>query len=171
MANIQCAALNADTFDTITAIHPDVLLLHAMWREDTDLAALRETIFGLRRAGVRRIVIVGPVPYWKRTLPFTLVNAYRLQHRLPDRIASGVFGAGADSLMENFSNAERVEYVSAWMRFCNSDGCLTRAGPSAEDLVVWDQAHLSEKGSEYLGEAIANYLLAADTANIFNAAP
>jgi hypothetical protein len=81
------------------------------------------------------------------------------------------FGAGADSLMENFSNAERVEYVSAWMRFCNSDGCLTRAGPSAEDLVVWDQAHLSEKGSEYLGEAIANYLLAADTANIFNAAP
>jgi peptidoglycan/LPS O-acetylase OafA/YrhL len=171
MANVQCAALNADTFDTITAIHPDVLLLHAMWREDTDLAALRETIFGLRRAGVRRIVIIGPVPYWKRTLPFTLVNAYRLQHRLPDRIASGVFGAGADGLMENFSNAERVEYVSAWKRFCNSDGCLTRAGPSARDVVVWDQAHLSEKGSEYLGEAIVNYLLPADTANIFNAAP
>jgi peptidoglycan/LPS O-acetylase OafA/YrhL len=171
MANAQCAALNADTFDTITTIRPDVLLLHATWREDTDLAALRETILALRRAGVGRIVIIGPVPFWKRSLPFTLVNAYRLQHRLPDRIAGGVFGAGADGLMENFSNAERVEYISALKRFCNVDGCLTRTGPSARDVMAWDQAHLSEKGSEFLGEAIVNDLLPADTANSSNVAP
>jgi peptidoglycan/LPS O-acetylase OafA/YrhL len=167
----QCAALNADTLDTIMAIHPDILLLHAMWDETTDLTALRETIFRLRRAGVRRIVIVGPVPRWKRTLPFTLVNSYRLQHRLLDRIAGGVSGAGTDGMMENFSKGERVEYVSAWKRFCNSDGCLTRVGQSARDVVIWDQAHLSEKGSEFLGDAIVSSLLLADTANISNAVP
>jgi peptidoglycan/LPS O-acetylase OafA/YrhL len=167
----QCVALNADTSDTIKAIHPDMLLLHAMWDEKTDLAALRETILGLRRAGVQRIVIVGSVPRWKRPLPFMLVNAYRLQHRLLNRIASGVFGAAADGLMENFSNAEQVEYISAWKRFCNPQGCLTRVGPSARDVVVWDQAHLSQKGSEFLGDAIIDHLLAADAADISNAVP
>jgi hypothetical protein len=90
------------------------------------------------------------------------VNAYRLQHRLPDRIAGGVFGAGADRLMEQFSRTEHVGYISAWKRFCNADGCLTRTGPSATDVVIWDQVHLSENGSSYLGEAIVDFLLSAN---------
>jgi peptidoglycan/LPS O-acetylase OafA/YrhL len=91
----QCIAANRETFDTITRTRPDVLLLQAMWSDHTDFQGLRDTIVGLKRLGTARIVIVGPVPYWKRTLPFMLVNAYRLQHRLPERIASGVSGPAA----------------------------------------------------------------------------
>jgi hypothetical protein len=163
--SVQCTELNRETFDIIAATRPDILLLHAMWRENANLQELRETIFALRRVGVARIVIIGPVPLWKRPLPFMLVNAYRLQHRLPDRIAGGVSGPLVDDLLEQFSRAEHVEYFSAWRRFCNLDGCMTRTGPSAKDVVVWDQAHLSNRGSEFLGAAITNDLLAADAAD------
>jgi hypothetical protein len=150
----QCANLNEDAFRVIADTRPDIVLLHAMWSEKTDLAALRQTLSNLKHAGIQRIVILGPVPIWKRSPPFRLVNSYRFEHRLPDRIADGVSGPEVDNLMARFSKAEGVEYISAWKRFCNSQGCITRLGPSAEDIVVWDQVHLSNKGSEFLGQAI-----------------
>ena len=164
-SSVQCTALNHETFDTVATIRPDVLVLHAMWNEHTDFQGLRETIADLRHIGVARIVIIGPVPFWKRTLPFMLVNAYRLQHRLPDRIARGVSGPAVDRLMEQFSKVEHVEYISAWKQFCNLKGCMTRIGPSAKDVLVSDQAHLSDKGSEFLVDAIAGDLFTADRTN------
>src|SRR6185369_16968876 len=164
----RCAPLNNDTFYTIGSTKPDVVLLHATWKEGTDLNGLRETISNLRQLGTPRIIIVGPVPYWKRTLPFLLVNSYRFQHRIPDRMTNSVSGSTIDSLMEAFSKGENVEYISAWKRFCNVEGCLTRTGSSAEDVVALDQVHLSDRGSEFLGEAIVSYLQTAKGLRMFD---
>jgi peptidoglycan/LPS O-acetylase OafA/YrhL len=150
----QCARLNDDAFRVIADIRPDIVLLHAMWSEKTDLEALRRTLVQLRKTGTQRIVILGPVPLWKRSPPFRLVNSYRFEHALPDRIADGVSGPEIDDMMARFAKSEGAEYISAWRRFCNSQGCITRVGPKAEDIVAWDQVHLSNKGSEFLGEAI-----------------
>ena len=160
--SLQCTDVNRETFDIIAATRPEIVLLHAMWRENTNLQELRETIVGLRSVGVQRIVILGPVPFWKRALPSMLVNAYRLHQRLPDRIATGVSGPAVDDMMEQFSKDEHVEYFSAWRQFCNREGCMTRIGPSAADVVVTDQAHLSNKGSEFLGRIITDDLLNVD---------
>jgi peptidoglycan/LPS O-acetylase OafA/YrhL len=154
----QCASLNRETFNVIRETKPAIVLLHAMWNEKTDLSALRETIANLRHEGIARIIIVGPVPLWKRSLPFMLINAYRFQHYLPDRIASGVSGPAVDERMAQFAGDEHVEYFSAWRQFCNSDGCMTRDGPSATNVVVLDQLHLSTEGSKLLSGAIVKYL-------------
>jgi hypothetical protein len=95
----------------------------------------------------------------QRRVQHPVVNAYRLQHRLPDRIIGGVAGQAMDTRMEQFSKAKQVEYFSAWNRSCNSDGCLSRTGLSPSDVVVWDHVHLSKQGSEFLGSAVMNYLL------------
>jgi len=71
--------------------------------------------------------------------------------------------------MEAFSKGENVEYISAWKRFCNVEGCLTRTGSSAEDVVALDQIHLSDRGSEFLGEAIVSYLQTARGPRMFDA--
>ncbi len=154
----QCAGLNTETFDVIRETKPDIVLLHAMWSEKTDLPALRETIASLRHQGIERIIVVGPVPVWKRSLPFMLINAYRFQHYLPDRIDRGVSGPAVDERMAQFAKDERVEYLSAWHEFCNSDGCMTRNGPSATNVVVLDQLHLSTEGSRILSGAIVKHL-------------
>ena len=139
--------------------HPDLVLLHAMWGVNTDLQNLQKTIAQLRTAGIRRIVLLGPVPIWKRTLPHTLINSYRLRHSIPDRIATGVSGPADDDTLRAFSEVEGIGYVSAYRVLCNAKGCLTRAGPAASDVLVSDGIHLTDRGSNFLIEAIGNQLL------------
>jgi peptidoglycan/LPS O-acetylase OafA/YrhL len=156
----KCGVNNASAFDFVRSSTPDILLLHAMWDRTDDLDKLRETIRRLKAMNISRIVILGPVPVWKRTLPNMLVNFYRLRHEIPDRIATGVSGTGDDERMENFSRSVGVEYISAWHMLCNSDGCMTRVGPTANDVVTTDSVHLSSVGAIFLAERVGKRLFA-----------
>jgi hypothetical protein len=98
------------------------------------------------------------VPVWKRTLPHSLVNFYRVYHSIADRIATGVSGPERDGIMEGFSKQAGVEYISAWHMLCNSDGCMTRLGSTAADVVTTDLVHLSNAGSDFLAEAVGRRL-------------
>jgi peptidoglycan/LPS O-acetylase OafA/YrhL len=157
-SNTRCDAANDIVFGFIKSSHPEIVLLHAMWENNDDLGKFAETIKQLKAINIPRIVILGPVPVWKRTLPHSLVNYYRLRHRLADRIAAGVSGPQADQQMDAFSQAAEVEYISAWHALCNPDGCMTRVGPTANDVITSDIAHLSDAGSIFLVEAIASRL-------------
>jgi SGNH domain-containing protein len=129
-----------------------------MWGENNDLGKLRQTIDRLKALGVPRIVILGPVPVWKRTLPHSLVNFYRFRHSIADRIGAGVTGPQGDHQMEAFSKGAGAEYISAWHALCNSEGCKTRVGPTANDVIATDIIHLSDAGSRFLVEAIGKSL-------------
>ena len=156
--NSPCDEVNRRVFDFVLSSHPDVMLLHAMWGRSTDLEKLRATIRTLRNNGVQRIVLLGPVPVWKRTLPLSLINAYRLSHELPNRIGTGVSGPEEDQMMEAFSKGEGIEYVSARKVLCDPSGCLTKVGAAPSDVLVTDIIHLSEQGSRFLIAAIAKDL-------------
>jgi peptidoglycan/LPS O-acetylase OafA/YrhL len=157
--NARCDETNRIAYGFLKSSHPDLVLLHAMWGSNNDLPKLRATIAQLRSIGIPRIVVLGPVPVWKRTLPHTLVNHYRFLRTIPDRIATGVSGPTDDDRLIAFSNAEGIEYISAWRTLCNADGCLTRSGPAASDILVTDIIHLSDQGSRYLIDAINDRLL------------
>jgi peptidoglycan/LPS O-acetylase OafA/YrhL len=157
-ASVSCDANSDLIFGFVKSSHPDIVLLHAMWDRTHNLDRLAATIEQLKALKVPRIVILGPVPLWKRTLPLALVNTYRLRHVIADRIAAGVTGAGSDEQMRLFSQAHGVEYISAWQVLCDSDGCLTRVGPTADEVVTTDIVHLSDAGSKYLVEKIGGSL-------------
>ncbi|MDB5638278.1 MAG: hypothetical protein JWP51_3186 [Bradyrhizobium sp.] len=154
----SCDAANDIVLGFIKSSHPKIVLLHAMWDENKDLDKLGDTIGQLKALNIPRIVILGPVPVWKRTLPHSLVNAYRLQHAVADRIATGVSGPQGDERMQAVSRAAGVEYISARHALCNPEGCLTRVGPTANDVVTTDIVHLSDAGSSFLVEAIGKEL-------------
>ncbi|MGB9115458.1 acyltransferase family protein [Bradyrhizobium sp.] len=158
LADVKCAGVNDLMFGFVKSSHPEIVLLHAMWDRTHDLEKLGETIRQLKALHIPRIVILGPVPLWKRTLPHSLVNTYRFRHVIADRIASGVTGAGSDEQMRAFSQAAGVEYISAWRALCDGEGCLTRVGPTADDVVTTDIVHLSDAGSKFLIEAIEGSL-------------
>jgi peptidoglycan/LPS O-acetylase OafA/YrhL len=154
----NCDVSTAAVFDFVRSSTPEILLLHAMWDRTDNLDKLRETIRRLKALNISRIVILGPVPVWKRTLPSTLVNFYRLRHTIVDRIAAGVSGTADDERMESFSRSVGVEYISAWHILCNSEGCLTQVGPTANDVVTTDFVHLSNAGSNFLAERVGKSL-------------
>ena len=156
--NRHCDAAARTIFGLLQNLHPDLVLLHAMWGSHNDLAKLRDTIARLRALGIPRVVLLGPMPVWKRTLPHSLVNHYRFQHTIPDRLATGVSGPLDDERMKAFSQAEGIEFVSAWRALCNAEGCLTRTGPAADDVLMSDNVHLTNNGSRFLIEAIGQQL-------------
>jgi peptidoglycan/LPS O-acetylase OafA/YrhL len=157
-SNARCDAANDIVFGFIKSSHPKIVLLHAMWDDYNDLDKLGETVERLKSLDIPRIVILGPVPVWKRTLPHALVNAYRLRHTIADRIATGVSGPQGDERMEAFARAAGVEYISARHALCNPEGCMTRVGPAANDVVTSDIVHLTDAGSIFLLEAIGKNL-------------
>ena len=157
--NTQCDADNRKVFGFVRSVRPDVVLLHAMWGTTTNLEKLAATIRELRASKVPRIVLLGPVPVWKRTLPHALINHYRFSHDLPERISAGMWGPEGDRMMESFSKGAGIEYISARQILCDEAGCLTRLGPSASDVVTTDMVHLSERGAKFLVAAIGRTLL------------
>ena len=157
-SNARCDAANDLVFGLIKSSHPEIVLLHAMWDKNNDLDQLRDTIRQLKVLNIPRIVILGPVPVWKRTLPQAMVNSYRFRHAIADRIATGMSGPQGDAQMEAFSKAAGVEYISAWHTLCNSEGCMTRVGPTANDVITTDIVHLSDAGSNFLIGAIGRNL-------------
>jgi len=158
----NCDAVNNLVFGWLKLSHPSIVLLHALWDRSDDLDKLQETIRQLKAINVARIVILGAPPLWKRTLPHSLVNYYRFRHVIADRISSGVSGADGDAKMEAFSRAAGVEYISAWRALCDQEGCLTRVGPAASDVVTTDIVHLSDAGSKFLVKAIEGSLFRPD---------
>jgi peptidoglycan/LPS O-acetylase OafA/YrhL len=154
----RCGEVNNAAIDFVRSSRPAVVLMQAMWNKELNLAALHDTITMLRQIGVPRIVILGPVPVWKRTLPNTIVNQYRLRHVIPERLSWGVAGEGNDAFMEQVAKAEGVEYISAWRALCNSDGCLATVGNSADGVVTLDIVHLSNNGAIFLVNEIADRL-------------
>jgi len=149
-AGTGCDANNDIVFGFLKSSHPDVVLLHAMWDRTHNLERLGATIEQLKALKIRRIVVLGPAPLWKRTLPMAMMNTYRLTHVIADRIAAGVTGAGRDEQMQAFSQVHGVEYVSAWQELCDREGCVTRVGPTAQDVITTDIVHLSNAGSTLL---------------------
>jgi peptidoglycan/LPS O-acetylase OafA/YrhL len=157
-SDARCDAANEIVLDMIKSSHPEMVLLHAWWDGSKNLEKLQETIQQLKALSIERIVILGPVPVWKRTLPHSLVNFYRLHHTIADRITTGVSGPEGDDRMRAFSEAAGVEYISAWHPLCNSEGCMTRVGPAASDVITTDNVHLSDAGSNFLIEQIRRSL-------------
>jgi peptidoglycan/LPS O-acetylase OafA/YrhL len=155
----RCDELSDKVFAQIKASHPDILVVHAMWGFNNDLDHLKRSVDRIKALKIPRIVILGPVPVWKRGLPLALINAYRFRHVIPDRLKGGVVsGPEGDMRMEAFSKQAGVDYISAWGVLCNADGCLTRTGPTAADATATDLVHLSENGSRFLAQAIGKHI-------------
>ena len=155
----RCDAANDIVLGMIRSSHPEIVLLHAWWDGVKDLEKLRETIRQLKALSIKRIVILGPVPVWKRTLPHSLVNFYRLRHAIADRITTGMSGPQDDQRVEAFSKSAGVEYISAWHTLCNAEGCMTRVGAAPSDVITTDKIHLSDAGSNFLIDRIRGSLI------------
>ena len=147
-----CSDINDSILERVRALRPDVVLLAAAWGE-YQFGALPQTLAALKSIGTR-VVVFGPAPRWIDPLPRTLYLAYERDrlHRVPSRLASGFDGVieTRDQQLHAMAASLGVPYVSVLAILCNEDGCLTRLGERADDLVQWDQGHLTTVGSVYV---------------------
>ena len=135
----DCKLANDRVVEWIGRVKPDIILLAANWNgRDADAAARLAS----EQAGARRVVVVGPLPYWPETLPRTLAR-WLWKHpgsATPDRLQEGF-------IRPNAVHPSRTGYISAFDTLCNHDGCLALIN---RQIVTWDMGHLTTAGSELL---------------------
>jgi SGNH domain (fused to AT3 domains) len=154
----NCRAINDRILAIAQKIDPDIVLLHGV--TDSHLDNVGETVAALKKLTKARVVVLGPVPTWRRGLPNEVLRYFMLHHRLiPARSDGAVSSNWPDRLLRAKVVPLGAEFISVWDALCNADGCLTRIGDSAGDISASDQVHLTEKGSVFLVQAIIDDVL------------
>ena len=90
----------------------------------------------------------------KNVYPEELEAHYGQSPWIKEMCVLGISGPEGDERMRAFSGSVGVDYISARQPLCNADGCLTRVGPAASDVVTSDTVHLTDSGSVFLIKAI-----------------
>ena len=152
----NCRAINDKVLSLARAIRPDIVVLHGTWEKHLDNVA--ETVVALKQTGAR-VVVLGPVPFWRRGLPNEVMRHFMLHHRLISERYDGTAPGGYDAVMREKLAPLGAEFISARDALCSAEGCLTRVGRGAGDIIASDQVHLTEKGSEYLIASVIDRVL------------
>ena len=154
--NPNCRSINDEVLGIVGRARPDVVVLHGRGStRPEDIAGLKKTILALSALSIPHIIVLGPVPVWKRGLPNEVPRYFVMHHALiPERFSQRVYRSWDDAQMRPALMEVGAEYISAWDAMCDKDGCLTRLGEQPEDVVASDQHHLTERGSKFLIETI-----------------
>lgn len=158
-----CKSLNDEAISVLRRLVPDVVVLYAWWHEAKsygryDISGLEATVAEIRKAGVKKIVILGAVPYWQGDLPQILMKQWKDKGHFPLRLGAPYIDPhvyAATEEMRQRSAAMGVRFISGLDYFCNKEGCLTRLNRDATEPLSYDYGHLSVPASRYYVEQIA----------------
>jgi peptidoglycan/LPS O-acetylase OafA/YrhL len=149
----RCKERNDDVFNRIAALKPEWVILSAWWASASheDLLALNDTFAALKSVEVPHVLVVGHVPSWRNGLRLCLQQYYVEHAVVPERMKTGlVLNPQLDGELGEQSRLAGAIYVSPIEAMCNGEGCVTRVGDDATDIVAWDGSHLTVAGSIYL---------------------
>ena len=160
-----CIARCAAAMIRLTQFKPDTVVVAGGWQrymegergqsQEAIVGRVSETIRRLKELGIRKIVIFGPGPLWRTSLPVDLFRymARTRSNEIPERLGT-VSDAiwNLDAAMAAEAAAEHVQYVSVLHFFCDKTGCLTVGDRTLArpDLLYRDRDHLSVSGSKLL---------------------
>ena len=161
---IHCKSINEAIFKNIQNIKPEFILLHSSWLQaelEHSLEKLPGTINLLKNIGIKKIILIGPVPTWDGGLPMAILNYYKnySPHSLiPERskYRLNYEAYRLDQLMKKSAKLWGVDYISVWELLCNEDGCLTRIEPEAGEPSYWDGAHITPSTSRFLANKMSD---------------
>jgi peptidoglycan/LPS O-acetylase OafA/YrhL len=109
-----------------------------------------------KRLGAKEIIVVGPMPIYKESLPKIITRDFLLKHKkVPYRMLEKL-DPKALEFDEIFTASKfplGVKYVSLRDYLCTAEGCLARVGDDPiEDMVIFDYGHLTYKGAKEVSE-------------------
>ncbi|HET6841082.1 MAG TPA: acyltransferase family protein [Candidatus Angelobacter sp.] len=153
-----CREINDWVLAKVRELHPDTVVLAAQaWvlhPEDTR-ASIQRTVGLVQQAGVRRVILIGPEPMWKISLPRFLLRYARVRFnqgipaRMADETNQGLFQEDHDLSVQAADSG--AIYLSPVSILCEKSGCLTMITENGKtDLTTFDKSHLTFVASQYL---------------------
>jgi peptidoglycan/LPS O-acetylase OafA/YrhL len=143
-----CNLSNALAEKSIAALKPDILVMtQANYYFQTDWPKLIE---GVKKLGAKQVIVVGPVPRWRETLPRLV--AYRFWPEIPIDLGSyyrSEFFKIDRQLRSQIGELAGVRYISALDYFCHDAMCRVSMNGQASTLTSYDGGHLTPVASEH----------------------
>ncbi|TDR89101.1 acyltransferase family protein [Enterovirga rhinocerotis] len=159
---VLCDPANAYARDAIRRLRPDILFLaRSQDHENQDWDAIARFA---REAGVREVVLLGPLPQWHPSLPQVVVRRFWDVDRTDLRIPPAPAALATDRLLtERYGASPLLTYVSLTTPLCPDGRCqATVPVPGPYNLLAVDYGHLSPDGSLHVAKiAIAPALAGA----------
>lgn len=149
----NCVNANQDVLNRIMNERPFKVVLAANWT-DYDWKQVTSTLIALQKANGTQIDLVGPAPQWNDSLYKQLYLHYLKTQdpNIPFRMQFGLnpnFMEIEPQLMA-LAKANHISYISIVNILCNTNGCITRFGDTAETLASFDGGHFTELASKYV---------------------
>lgn len=162
----RCRNINSYVFNKIEEKKPDLLILFAYYSFRSEEPEYLESIpyeeliarlsAELIQKGVKKVIILGPMPVWSSDLPKILQREFIMKRKpVPERTYVDIKASALefDSKMKGFNYPKGVEYVSLRDFLCNESGCLVSVGKNlADELITFDYGHLTDNGATYIFE-------------------
>jgi peptidoglycan/LPS O-acetylase OafA/YrhL len=163
-----CPTITKYGIESIARVKPDIVLLVGNWIAH-GLEGLPESIATLQRLGIKNIVLLGPMPHWRESLPRVILS-YMMQNKgqmPPDRLQYGLIdmSPALDEQMRLLAASLKVGYISMYDTLCNQDGCQIWVGDRRGEILVGDGSHLTPAGSIYTVGLILDAVLRRSNAN------
>ncbi len=150
----RCERANAFALEAIARLKPELVIfaqIGAHQQTDWDAMAAR-----VRELGAKDVMLVGPSPQWRPSLPDVVVSQY--WGRSFARVSYGLDTAlpALDREMHaKYGGSTLLRYVSIIDRLCNAEGCVGAVpGSNPPELIAFDFGHLTLQGSAYVAETV-----------------
>jgi peptidoglycan/LPS O-acetylase OafA/YrhL len=168
----SCRDLNARTLDYVDRRRPAQVIMPGRWArfaEQPEFAAsLQATLERLLRAGVKDIVLLGPLPEWSPSNPELLVRGLRRSEARQDPVmrleATGLDRLrSADQRLRTIARDAEAAVGRGGVRVMSTADVICTAGRcvgglrEGEDRLVplaWDYGHLTPEGSRHIVERL-----------------
>ncbi len=176
-----CNEINTSSFKLIQELKPEIVMMYAYWSHGLDgkggfaglydLTKLDATVAELKKAGVKRVILMGPSPYWKNSLPHNIVETWKKSKTVakpPLYMSYGDFGLVAelpiyDKQMREIAKRLDISYISGVDYLCNQDGCLTRDSEDGVKVASVDYGHLTVDAAQTYIKRIAPLIFSSET--------
>ncbi|HTY04740.1 MAG TPA: acyltransferase family protein [Rhodocyclaceae bacterium] len=152
----RCVEINAFVMRKIEELKPDQVVLVSRWLGVAATDKIKSTIARIKAAGVKDIVIIGPLPRWEPNLLGALLSRYHEQPFtvIPERMRNGVDADKfrIDRELQRLATESGARYISPMSLLCNDDGCLVRPTDGGFEgmSLAFDDSHLTPEGSRYV---------------------
>jgi peptidoglycan/LPS O-acetylase OafA/YrhL len=156
----HCRDVNAFVLDRVTRIRPAAIFLHANWwsyKTAHVIPMMARTIAEVRRVVPEATVtVIGSVPQWHPSLPKVML----LSGITPDRelyLDTPLLKelTSIDLELAEVANQGGARFLAPLRNLCVKDRCqAVLASANGIALTVWDDAHLTERGSLLVGQKL-----------------
>lgn len=155
-ATIGCNYSNKIAIDSFKIIKPDVVIIAQRFNhEQTNWVEIADKLHSI---GVKKVILLGPVPQWKGSLPLIVAKNYDNSDIYIDgKYLDSSIESTNKTLSEISKKTKSFDFVDIFNSLCEKSGsdtkCMSRVN-SDYTIMSMDYGHPTDEGAKFIADKI-----------------